>query len=675
MEFSSHANLDGEKALSLEGLSFANPLKWAAGIVLLICVMPTILKLFGVDFSSHSIPLTAGHVAQAGVQSDDLFYAMTGASHHALLEWSSVVISLLTAIMLFSHYCLNQNPVTPIIGIALLSSGIMDSFHTFAALRLIDATADNTDLIPFTWALSRIFNATILLAGALIALRFVQKVPTRRTLIFVGLLITGLAYFLIRLTVLSSNIPQTQFPGAVITRPYDVIPIIIFMITGWGFWRLYQVQPSLFTAMMLLSIVPQLATELHMAFGSSQLFDHHFNVAHFLKIVDYAVPFAGVLIAYTLTYRELRERTIALRDKDFRLNTILESAHDGILTVDEKGIIESANKAAEQLFGYSKDKLSGSSVNILVPKVAQKKHNAQMDGFRSSGGNAHIMGAGRYITGVHRDGKEIFLDISLSKARVLKEITTIAIVRDVTHKHDVDVERAKFIAELKNSNEELERFAYVASHDLQEPLRMVTNFSQILKEEQGDKLEGEAKQQLDFVTDGAQRMQLLINDLLDYSRLSHLEAEVYIDFDTKKQIINILNNLGDDIEHTGSEIMFGNDMPIVNGNPIRFTRVLQNLIGNGLKYQPKGSKPYIQIKAKDKTDLWEFSVEDNGIGINKKYYNKIFHPFQRLHNQREYKGTGIGLTISKKIVESWGGDLWCDSTLGKGTVFYFTIKK
>jgi light-regulated signal transduction histidine kinase (bacteriophytochrome) len=139
--------------------------------------------------------------------------------------------------------------------------------------------------------------------------------------------------------------------------------------------------------------------------------------------------------------------------------------------------------------------------------------------------------------------------------------------------------------------------------------------------------------------------------------------------------LNILNNLADDIEHTGSEIMFGNDMPIVNGNPIRFTRVLQNLIGNGLKYQPKGSKSYIQIKAKDKTDLWEFSVEDNGIGINEKYYNKIFLPFQRLHNQREYKGTGIGLTISKKIVESWGGDLWCDSTLGKGTVFYFTIKK
>jgi len=256
MEFSSHANLDGEKSLSIEGLSFASPLKIAAGIVMLICVTPIILTLFGIDFTSHSIPLTVDHVLQTDIHSDDLFYAMTGASHHALLEWSSVVISLLTAIMLFSHYCLNQNPVTPIIGIALLSSGVMDGFHTFAALRLIDATADNMDLIPFTWALSRMFNAAILLAGALLALRFVQKVPTRRTLIFVGVLVTGFSYFLIRSTAISSSIPQTQFPDAVITRPYDVIPLIVFVAAGWSFWRLYRVQPSLFTGMMLLSIVP-----------------------------------------------------------------------------------------------------------------------------------------------------------------------------------------------------------------------------------------------------------------------------------------------------------------------------------------------------------------------------------------------------------------------------------
>ena len=201
------------------------------------------------------------------------------------------------------------------------------------------------------------------------------------------------------------------------------------------------------------------------------------------------------------------------------------------------------------------------------------------------------------------------------------------------------------------SNEELERFAYIASHDLQEPLRMVRNFTGLLEAEYGESMDETAGQYMKFVTDAAERMQNLIADLLEYSRVG-AENAGFETFDSNKTIKIVEDNLADEIEETGTKITAKN-LPDIYANPVRFSRLMQNLIGNAIKYRAPDTKPEIKIACKDNKDHYEFSIVDNGIGIKKEYLDQIFVIFKRLHNKDEYSGTGIGLAVCKKIVEKF----------------------
>lgn len=227
--------------------------------------------------------------------------------------------------------------------------------------------------------------------------------------------------------------------------------------------------------------------------------------------------------------------------------------------------------------------------------------------------------------------------------------------------------------ELLRSNEELERFAYIASHDLQEPLRMVSNFTGLLNEEYGAKLDKQGRQYMNFVIEASNRMHELISDLLEYSRVGQ-EDTGFETFNSQESIDNAINNLGEAIEETGAMIKI-DKMPIVHANPLRFSRLIQNLLGNSIKYRAKHRKLKIHIGVKDLNDEWLFFIKDNGIGIKEKYIKQIFIIFKRLHNKSAYTGTGIGLAVCNKIVDSFGGQLWAESNFGKGSIFYFTVPK
>ena len=224
---------------------------------------------------------------------------------------------------------------------------------------------------------------------------------------------------------------------------------------------------------------------------------------------------------------------------------------------------------------------------------------------------------------------------------------------------------------LTRSNEELERFAYVASHDLQEPLRMVVNFTKLLEQKYGKKLDDQALEYIAFASDGAIRMQELIDDLLEYSRLDE-EASRTEPTDLNDTMEIIRQNLQESIEHSGAQITTQN-LPVVLANPIRIMRVLQNLVGNALKYQKADNTPKIHISAEEKDGAWLISVKDNGIGMKQEYCDKIFEPFKRLHGKEEYMGTGMGLAICRKIIEFKDGKIWAESELDKGSTFYFTL--
>ena len=229
------------------------------------------------------------------------------------------------------------------------------------------------------------------------------------------------------------------------------------------------------------------------------------------------------------------------------------------------------------------------------------------------------------------------------------------------------------IDELKRSNAELQQFAYVSSHDLQEPLRTIASFTQLLERRYKGKLDSDADEFMDYIVEAAKRMQQLINDLLEYSRVATKGAE-FQQVDTEEVLDNVLQNLKSSIEENNAEITH-DELPTVIADKVQLVQLFQNLIGNAIKFKKPDEPPKIHISAQkdEKKNEYVFSVSDNGIGMEPQYAERIFIIFQRLHTRDVYKGTGIGLSIAKKIIERHGGRIWVESEFGVGSTFYFTI--
>lgn len=241
---------------------------------------------------------------------------------------------------------------------------------------------------------------------------------------------------------------------------------------------------------------------------------------------------------------------------------------------------------------------------------------------------------------------------------------------DVTDRKNAARELARYTQELKRSNEELQQFAYVASHDLQEPLRMVTSYMQLLQQRYKDQLDPDAQEFINYAVDGATRMKALIQDLLIYSRVETAAREFSV-VDMNGLIKMVQRHLRFTVEETGTEITT-DDLPKIRADEQQITQLFQNLISNAIKFR-SDQTPRIHIGAEKEGRFWRFCVQDNGIGIDPQYYQRIFIIFQRLHNRSKYPGTGIGLAICKKVVERHGGTIWVESTPGQGTTFYFTL--
>lgn len=227
--------------------------------------------------------------------------------------------------------------------------------------------------------------------------------------------------------------------------------------------------------------------------------------------------------------------------------------------------------------------------------------------------------------------------------------------------------------ELQETNRELERFASVASHDLKEPLRMIRSFMDLLDKKYSDQLDEKAQEYIQFAVDGARRMTTLIDDLLEFSRIGRKYTE-FEEVDVNNLIEEILDYYTPSINEKNASVKV-HKMPVVSGVPVSLKMVFQNLIDNALKYRKETVETVIEIEAKDQEEHWEFSVSDNGIGIEEKYLDQIFELFERLHASNEYPGTGMGLATCKKIVDQHGGEIWAESEPGKGSTIYFTIEK
>jgi PAS domain S-box-containing protein len=349
-------------------------------------------------------------------------------------------------------------------------------------------------------------------------------------------------------------------------------------------------------------------------------------------------------------------------------NIILESITDAFIAVDNNWVVTYWNNTAERVLGRSKNETLGHNLweiftNLIDSNSSRKYHEAMKTRQAVHFEDYYPLMEKWHEISAYPSNKGLSLYFKDITDRKMSEM----------HLEALNENLQKHTKELAISNAELEQFAYVASHDLQEPLRMVTSFLTQLETKYGNIVDAKGKQYIHFAVDGAKRMRQIILDLLEFSRVGRTEDDLE-EVDLNMLTNEILALYRKQIEEKGAIITFDN-LPAIQTYKTPMRQVLQNLIGNGLKYQAPDVIPVINISVKEDKTHWQISVKDNGIGVDKAYFEKIFIIFQRLHNKEEYSGTGMGLAITKKIVESLGGKIWIESEEGKGSTFHFTILK
>ena len=396
-----------------------------------------------------------------------------------------------------------------------------------------------------------------------------------------------------------------------------------------------------------------------------------FEVSAFASDNGLSVYFKDVTDKKTIEERIKSERNL--------LRTLIDNLPDTIYVkdIDARKIISNKNDYNFIGFDHEEDVLGKTDLELFKDETARTGYNHDIE----------IIKAGKSLVNyeqhiIKNDGSPMWLlttKVPL-KNNENKIIGLLGIGRDITGIKDaqeriknVNNELEKSVEQLQISNKELEQFAYVASHDLQEPLRMITSFLTQIEKKYNDVLDDKGKQYIYFAVDGAKRMRQIILDLLDYSRVGRHDEELE-EVNLMDIITEIQSLYRKQIDEISAKIETG-DLPQILSYKTPIRQVLQNLISNALKYHTKGILLEIKLDVEDKGNYWQFYVKDNGIGINEEYFQKIFIIFQRLHNKEEYSGTGMGLAICKKIVDSLGGKIWVEANSNQGSCFYFTIPK
>jgi PAS domain S-box-containing protein len=358
------------------------------------------------------------------------------------------------------------------------------------------------------------------------------------------------------------------------------------------------------------------------------------------------------------TIRDVSRRKQAER----KFRGLLESAPDAMVIVDEAGRIVLANSQAERVFGYRRDEMLDQPVELLIPERFRDGHAKYRTGY-SLQPRVRQMGLGMRLHGRRKDGSEFPVEVSLSPLQTEDgSVLVSSAIRDVT-----EVARA---AEVEHKNQELQMFAHVASHDLREPLRMISSYVQLLAERYRGRLDRDADDFIHYAVDGVYRMENLLDALLDYARVGS-RARPFVEVDMREVLEDVKRNLLLAIEDSGA-IIEADGLPRVRADPTQVAQLLQNLLANAIKFRGD-NRPLVQLSATLDGDRWRFRVHDNGIGIDPRHRERVFGIFERLHTSDEYPGTGIGLSICKRIVQRHGGRIWVESEPGRGSDFYFTL--
>jgi len=640
--------------------------------VLIACVLPFALGLVGVDLGVER------GIDPSGI--DAAYVALGGSFVHSLLEWSAFCAALACVALALVHYRLERDAVTPVIGLALFAAGCVDAVHTLAANRLIPSLADPSDVLAASWAISRVFNAGIMLFGAGIFLAWPRDRdrPGVRLVATAGAMFSMLAALVLMVVISAAQFPSTHDPDAFFKQPWDVVPLMLFLLSGAIVFPRFQARyRGVFTEALLLSIIPQVACQFHMIYGSRTHFDHHSNAAHLLKIVAYLVPFIGLCIDYInriqlvrLQSDELRRTLGELGAMKLDREAILETTRDGICGLDEQGRATFANPAALRLLGQSSSTLrqrpfwelvrrdEGQSVAAELARGAPQESD-EATFYRGDGTSfdAAFTAAAYQRRGAVSGAVVTFRDVTRRRARERAERERAAALE-------------KLNRELTRINEELEQFTYVASHDLKAPLRAVGTLAEWIEEDLNEGNREEVQKHLTLMRGRVKRMETLLADLLKFARIGRDAAELQ-EVETGA-LVRELADLIDPPE--GIEVVVAEGMPTLFTPVAPLEHIFLNLIGNAIKHHDQ-ERGRITVSCDDEDaqgPLVTFRVADDGPGIPAAYRRKVFRVFQTLRPRDEVESSGMGLAIVKKIIQSANGEIRLEDVEPRGVAFVFT---
>ena len=395
---------------------------------------------------------------------------------------------------------------------------------------------------------------------------------------------------------------------------------------------------------------------------------------------------------FTGIVRDITERKrqeTQLIESEARTRAILAAAVDAIIIIDERGTIESQNAAAVKLFGYAAEEMMGQNVKMLMPAPYKAEHDGYLKNYTTTG-QKKIIGIGREVVGLRKDGSTFPMDLAVSEVQMGGRRLFTGIVRDITERKKAEAQLQTAAEELRTrnedllrSNQELDAFAYIASHDLKEPLRGIHNYATFLVEDYADKLDAEGREKLETMTRLTQRLDGLLDSLLELSRLGRVDFALKA-ADLNEVVAEVTDSLRITLEERKVEVRVPRPLPVIHGDRVLVGEVFRNLITNAMKYNDK-PKRWVEVTAGPdprgrspgavaRAGMVAICVRDNGIGIPHKHFEVVFRIFKRLHEREAFGGgTGVGLTITKKVIERHGGEIWLESTPGEGSAFYFTL--
>ena len=377
----------------------------------------------------------------------------------------------------------------------------------------------------------------------------------------------------------------------------------------------------------------------------------------------------GAVVAFVdVTARLRAQRALALSEE--RKAAVLRSTLDSIIAMDANGYVTEFNPAAVQTFGYTREEAVGRLLGeLIVPERFREAHGAGLNRYMETG-EEHVIGKRLELPALRKDGTEFQSELTITRSDAAGSPSFTGVLRDITDRKRSEAEREQLIKALARSNQELDQFAYVASHDLKAPLRGIANLSQWIEEDLGEKLGGENKSQMELLRGRVHRMEALIDGILQYSRAGRVKAKPE-EIDTRVLVAEVIELIA---PPSSLKIDVAPDLPTVRSEKVPFQQVFMNLLGNAIKHAP-GSNPRVEVTWADAGPFVEFTVGDNGPGIAPQYHERIFGIFQTLEARDKVEGTGIGLSVVQKIVEAKGGRVWVESEVGKGARFKFLWPK